>query len=75
MYAGAGSRMLWSGAFAAIGFGSFEAVKGLLGVSDQRVLKLQAEKADLSYNRPERELQHALTTPSSTSPSQVNSAK
>ncbi|KAL3914648.1 MAG: hypothetical protein SGILL_006019 [Bacillariaceae sp.] len=34
LYAGAGSRMLWSGAFSAIGFGTFEYVKGRLGVSD-----------------------------------------
>jgi len=33
LYAGAGSRMLWSGAFSAIGFGTFEVVKGYLGVA------------------------------------------
>lgn len=33
LYAGAGSRVLWSGAFSAIGFGTFEMVKGYLGVS------------------------------------------
>jgi len=33
LYAGAGSRVLWSGAFSAIGFGTFELVKGYLGVS------------------------------------------
>jgi solute carrier family 25 (mitochondrial S-adenosylmethionine transporter), member 26 len=34
LYAGAGSRMLWSGAFSAIGFGTFEVVKGYLGVKE-----------------------------------------
>jgi hypothetical protein len=34
LYAGAGSRMMWSGAFSAIGFGTFELVKDALGVSD-----------------------------------------
>lgn len=33
LYAGAGSRVLWSGAFSAIGFSTFELVKGYLGVS------------------------------------------
>jgi len=33
LYAGAGSRVLWSGAFSAIGFATFEMVKGYLGVS------------------------------------------
>lgn len=33
LYAGAGSRVLWSGAFSAIGFGTFELVKGCLGVA------------------------------------------
>jgi len=33
LYAGAGSRVLWSGAFSAIGFGTFELVKGHLGVA------------------------------------------
>jgi len=33
LYAGAGSRMMWSGAFSAIGFGTFEVVKGVLGVA------------------------------------------
>jgi hypothetical protein len=32
LYAGAGSRMLWSGAFSAIGFGTFEWAKSLMGV-------------------------------------------
>ncbi len=33
LYAGARSRMVWSGAFSAIGFGTFEACKSVLGVS------------------------------------------
>lgn len=35
-YLGAGSRMLWSGAFSSIGFGSFEAAKKWLGVSETK---------------------------------------
>ena len=35
LYAGAGSRMMWSGAFSAIGFGTFETVKDALGVSGE----------------------------------------
>jgi solute carrier family 25 S-adenosylmethionine transporter 26 len=35
LYAGAGSRMAFSGLFSAIGFGSFEAAKCWLGVSDR----------------------------------------
>lgn len=34
LYAGAKARMVWSGAFSAIGFGTYEAAKKLLGVSD-----------------------------------------
>lgn len=33
LYAGAGSRMFFSGVFSAIGFGTFEFAKGVLGVS------------------------------------------
>jgi solute carrier family 25 S-adenosylmethionine transporter 26 len=36
LYAGGGSRILFSGAFSAIGFGTFEVVKGLLGVSEKK---------------------------------------
>lgn len=35
LYAGAGSRMVWSGAFSAIGFCSLETAKGWLGVSEK----------------------------------------
>jgi hypothetical protein len=34
LYDGAGSRILFSGAFAAIGFGTFEAAKKMMGISD-----------------------------------------
>lgn len=34
LYMGAGSRILWSTAFTAIGFGMLETAKGWLGVSD-----------------------------------------
>jgi hypothetical protein len=33
LYAGAGSRMLWSGCFSAVGLASFEFIKGRLGVA------------------------------------------
>lgn len=36
LYAGAGSRMVWSGAFSAIGFGTFEVTKRWLGVSENQ---------------------------------------
>ena len=36
LYAGAPSRMIWSGAFSAIGFGTFEAAKSALGVEKPR---------------------------------------
>lgn len=35
LYAGAGSRMLWSGAFSALGFCSLETAKGWLGISEE----------------------------------------
>jgi solute carrier family 25 S-adenosylmethionine transporter 26 len=61
LYAGAGSRMLWSGAFASIGFGSFEAAKGWLGVSDRLIPTSPIPKTSPSaYTRRERQLQHAL---------------
>jgi hypothetical protein len=68
MYAGAGSRMVWSGAFSAIGFGSFEAAKNFLGVPDNTAGTIQ-EKASSprSYKharlstRRQRRLDHALS--------------
>ena len=43
LYAGAGSRMMWSAAFSAIGFGTFEVVKDALGVSDNSKVKGAAQ--------------------------------
>jgi len=69
LYAGAGSRMVWSGAFSAIGFGSFEAAKTWLGVSDTAGADKasQAPKASripklgrLPTDR-QRRLEHALS--------------
>ena len=34
LYAGAEARMVWSAAFSAVGFGTFEFVKKQLGVQD-----------------------------------------
>ena len=42
LYAGAGSRVLWSGAFSAIGFGTFEIVKGYLGVANSSISSTNA---------------------------------
>jgi solute carrier family 25 S-adenosylmethionine transporter 26 len=68
MYAGAGSRMLWSGAFSAIGFGSFEAAKNLLGVPDNNAGTIQAKTSSpRSYKqaristRHQMRLDHALS--------------
>ena len=36
LYSGAGSRMIFSGVFSAIGFGTFEWAKGLLGAATQK---------------------------------------
>jgi len=33
LYAGARARMVWSGAFSAIGFGTFEAAKKIMGIA------------------------------------------
>jgi hypothetical protein len=74
MYVGAGSRMVWSGAFSAIGFGSFEAAKNFLGVSDTATAATAAptgiirdkasprivECARIS-TRYQRRLEHALS--------------
>jgi hypothetical protein len=66
MYAGARARMVWSGAFAAIGFGSFEAAKNLLGVPDNNAGTIQAKtSAPRSYKtaristKHQRRLDHA----------------
>jgi len=44
LYAGAGSRVLWSGAFSAIGFGTFELVKGYLGVATESKITVENTK-------------------------------
>jgi len=42
LYAGARTRMVWSVAFSAIGFGTFEISEKVLGVSDRgRILKFR----------------------------------
>jgi hypothetical protein len=61
MYAGAGSRMLWSGAFSAIGFGSFEAAKNLLGVPDVTSGTIQA-KSSSSSSSPRSHKQARIST-------------
>ena len=60
LYAGAGSRMLLSGAFSAIGFGVFEASKKWLRVSDDVTMKEAATKEPV-FSSPQRLLDHACT--------------
>jgi hypothetical protein len=68
MYAGAGSRMVWSGAFSAIGFGSFEAAKNFLGVPDNTAGTIQAKASSPKKyknarisTRHQMRLHHALS--------------
>jgi len=63
LYAGAGSRMVWSGAFSAIGFGSLEAAKGWLGVADPvRPAKKTTKPSKVRmFSMHSRALQHALS--------------
>lgn len=44
LYAGAGARMLWSGAFSAIGFGTFEMAKHMLGANQDAATIISREK-------------------------------
>jgi len=44
LWTGAGSRMVFSGAFSAIGFGTFELVKDVLGVSDDQMKAKQQQQ-------------------------------
>jgi solute carrier family 25 S-adenosylmethionine transporter 26 len=52
LYAGAGSRVLWSGAFSAIGFGTFELVKGRLGVASSTSLEMKENSSSRGTLRP-----------------------
>jgi hypothetical protein len=66
LYMGAGSRIIWSAAYAAIGFGMLETAKGWLGVSDQAVLEenpatLPAVKEAKMFSRHQRSLEHAIS--------------
>jgi len=65
LYMGAGSRIFWSTAFAAIGFGMLETAKGWLGVSDvvdhdaeKRIPQIREHKM---FSRHQRSLEHALS--------------
>lgn len=64
LYMGAGSRIIWSTAFAAIGFGMLETAKGWLGVSDvidptpEGIPKLREHNI---FSRHQRSLEHALS--------------
>ena len=64
LYMGAGSRIIWSTAFAAIGFGMLETAKGWFGVSDvvvpeaERIPKVRKHKI---FSRHQRSLEHALS--------------
>ena len=67
LYMGAGSRIIWSTAFAAIGFGMLETAKGWLGVADAAPAApsspsqtTEREDAKL-FSRPQRMLDHAVS--------------
>lgn len=61
LYAGAGSRMAVSGAFSAIGLGSFEAAKGWLGVGDYNENNNDGSKRSrFAVSPKELKLEHAL---------------
>jgi hypothetical protein len=49
LYAGAGARMLWSGAFSAIGFGTFELAKQMLGAANQDAATMM-NRGKICYN-------------------------
>lgn len=64
LYMGAGSRIVSSTAFAAIGFGMLETAKGWLGVSD--VVDIDTEKKPIvreykMFSRHQRSLEHAVS--------------
>jgi solute carrier family 25 S-adenosylmethionine transporter 26 len=52
LYMGAGSRIVWSTAFAAIGFGMLETAKGWLGVADTVVTAKVSSSAGPRMIRP-----------------------
>jgi len=52
LYAGAGSRLLWSGAFSAIGFGTFELIKGHLGVGSSTTSKVREHSSSQRTSTP-----------------------
>jgi solute carrier family 25 S-adenosylmethionine transporter 26 len=52
LYAGAGSRVLWSGAFSAIGFGTFELVKGRLGVGSATTSEMREHASSQRTLKP-----------------------
>jgi hypothetical protein len=56
--------MIWSAAYAAIGFGMLETAKGWLGVSDRAVSEDKPAKATKEVNifsRHQRSLEHAIS--------------
>ena len=69
LYMGAGTRIIWSTVFAAIGFGMLETAKGWLGVSDVVVAEATAPVDDLlgkvkefkMFSRHQRTLEHAVS--------------
>lgn len=66
LYMGAGSRVVWSTAFAAIGFGMLETAKGWMGVSDLQYVPSETEKQPKSkewkiFSRHQRTLEHAVS--------------
>lgn len=66
LYMGAGSRIIWSTVFAAIGFGMLETAKGWLGVSDVVVVaptepKQKTKRTYQMFSRHQRSLEHAVS--------------
>jgi solute carrier family 25 S-adenosylmethionine transporter 26 len=61
LYAGAGSRMAFSGAFSAIGFVSFEAGKSWLGVSDSQPIQSRRAAAIATPRGGERRVERAFS--------------
>ena len=62
LYMGAGSRILWSTAFAAIGFGMLETAKGWLGVADSATPAVTEKVEETKiFSRHQRTLEHAIS--------------
>jgi Mitochondrial carrier protein len=68
LFAGSGSRMVWSGAFSAIGFGTFETVKTILGVDQPPSVVLGSKRTNRNVEMPRPRLRIARTSSKPASP-------